>query len=218
MAERHGMSTVASVRSAERLSADSRNLNTQAKAQKKWRVSETILSTYCEVCKENGVKDDGYQHFEMKLVNVDESHDFEQSTHTYEGVCPECGTSYLLICERTTVDWKFCKKESDVRFCNRCGCKADRETELDYPWYCPNCDENLYNVETDAADELDLAWILYGLYLHDWVNTHDEGEPVCFNEFLDNEYLDVDWMVSLMVKYALGHMIDEYRTRVQESE
>lgn len=105
-----------------------------------------------------------------------------------------------------------------MRFCNRCGCKVDKETELDYPWYCQNCDENMFNVETNTVEELDPKRILYGLYLHDWVNTHDEGEPVCFGEFLDNEYLDTDWMVSLMVKYSLEHMIDEYRTGVQESE
>lgn len=105
-----------------------------------------------------------------------------------------------------------------MRFCNRCGCKVDRETELDYPWYCPNCDENLFNVETDRADELDFAWVLYGWYLHDWVKTHDEGDPVCFDEFQTNEYLDEEWMLGLLNKYALEYAIFEYRTKVQEGE
>ena len=94
----------------------------------------------------------------------------------------------------------------------------DKETELDYPWYCPNCDENMFNVETNTVDELGLAWILYGLYLHDWIATHDEGDPVRFYEFIMNEYLDDEWMVGLMVKYSLEHIINEYRTEVQESE
>lgn len=98
-----------------------------------------------------------------------------------------------------------------MKFCNRCGCKVDRESELDYPWFCPNCDENRYNVETDAAMELNLKRILYGLYLHDWVNTHDEGDPVCFSEFLDNEYLDLGWMANLMFKY-------DFPAKIQESE
>ena len=89
-----------------------------------------------------------------------------------------------------------------MRFCAKCGCKVDEGTETDYPWYCPNCDENLFCIETDTERELEYKEILYGLYLHNWVTTHDEGEPVCFSEFLNNEYLDVDSMAYLMFKYS----------------
>ena len=34
-----------------------------------------------------------------------------------------------------------------VRRCGRCGGVVRREKNLDYPYYCPNCDENLYNFE-----------------------------------------------------------------------
>lgn len=34
------------------------------------------------------------------------------------------------------------------RFCNRCNTEVERETKLDYPYYCPQCDENLYSFET----------------------------------------------------------------------
>lgn len=37
---------------------------------------------------------------------------------------------------------------SEERFCNRCGCKIEVEKELDYPFYCPNCDENMFKFET----------------------------------------------------------------------
>lgn len=31
--------------------------------------------------------------------------------------------------------------------CNRCGHKVEVERELDYPYYCPTCDENKYSFE-----------------------------------------------------------------------
>ncbi len=33
--------------------------------------------------------------------------------------------------------------------CNRCGTELIKETELDYPYYCPNCDENMYSFESN---------------------------------------------------------------------
>ena len=88
-----------------------------------------------------------------------------------------------------------------MRFCTKCGCKVDKDTEMDYSWYCPNCDENLYFIETDTERELEYKEILYGLYLHNWVTTHNEGEPVCFSEFLDNEYHETELMTELIEKY-----------------
>jgi Zn finger protein HypA/HybF involved in hydrogenase expression len=42
-----------------------------------------------------------------------------------------------------------------IRLCNRCGNKVVEETEkgIDYPYYCPNCDENQYSFETHLEDE-----------------------------------------------------------------
>jgi len=35
------------------------------------------------------------------------------------------------------------------RYCRRCGSKVEREKckEIDYPYYCPKCDENMYKFE-----------------------------------------------------------------------
>ena len=38
--------------------------------------------------------------------------------------------------------------ESVDKYCFRCHCKLCEETELDYPYYCPECDENMYDFET----------------------------------------------------------------------
>ena len=90
-----------------------------------------------------------------------------------------------------------------MRFCAKCGCMVDRTTRSDHPWRCPNCDKGLFHSETDTLEELEsLAQLNYGLYLHYWNATHDEGEPVCFDEFLNNEYLDVNFMTYLMFEYS----------------
>jgi hypothetical protein len=35
-----------------------------------------------------------------------------------------------------------------LRRCGRCGGVVRREKKLDYPYYCPRCDENLFEFET----------------------------------------------------------------------
>lgn len=41
--------------------------------------------------------------------------------------------------------------------CRRCGCKVVRETDPDlkkqYPFYCPDCDENMDNFEVEEIKE-----------------------------------------------------------------
>ena len=37
-----------------------------------------------------------------------------------------------------------------IRKCKKCGGIVLFETELDYPYYCPNCDENMYEFETEV--------------------------------------------------------------------
>lgn len=39
------------------------------------------------------------------------------------------------------------------RTCCRCGYEVVEENDLDYPFYCPVCDENLYAFETNIAEE-----------------------------------------------------------------
>ncbi len=34
------------------------------------------------------------------------------------------------------------------RLCGKCRQPVEKETKLDYPFYCPHCDENLYEFET----------------------------------------------------------------------
>jgi len=49
------------------------------------------------------------------------------------------------------------KSQSDAvkSFCPRCGHELVRETELDYPWLCEECDENFYDFEViKGKDEL----------------------------------------------------------------
>ena len=38
---------------------------------------------------------------------------------------------------------------ADGKFCPRCGGQLciEHHPELDYPYYCPQCDENFYNIE-----------------------------------------------------------------------
>lgn len=37
------------------------------------------------------------------------------------------------------------------RVCKRCSTKVERESQVkDYLYYCPNCDENLYEFETET--------------------------------------------------------------------
>jgi transcription initiation factor IIE alpha subunit len=33
-------------------------------------------------------------------------------------------------------------------FCFRCNSKLHKEKELDYPFFCPNCEENMYQFES----------------------------------------------------------------------
>lgn len=40
--------------------------------------------------------------------------------------------------------------------CNRCNNEVIKETEHmedEYPWYCPNCDENMFNFEVTIQDK-----------------------------------------------------------------
>ena len=46
-------------------------------------------------------------------------------------------------------------------------------------------------------DWIDIRRIAYALYCDEWIRSHDEGTPVCFNEFVDNEYLDWEYMQGL---------------------
>lgn len=68
-----------------------------------------IMGMYCDVCEEKGVEDNGFQYFDMDLVDVEE-HNTERSTHIYEGECPGCGTVHQYISYREEVHYTFCKK------------------------------------------------------------------------------------------------------------
>lgn len=41
------------------------------------------------------------------------------------------------------------------KYCRRCGCKVEIEVEpsIDYPYVCPDCDENMYNFEVGTFEE-----------------------------------------------------------------
>ena len=40
-----------------------------------------------------------------------------------------------------------------MRVCNKCQTEVENEKVLDYPYYCPNCDENMYEIETTELKE-----------------------------------------------------------------
>ena len=39
-------------------------------------------------------------------------------------------------------------KKRTHRYCNRCDTEVIYERKLNYPFYCPNCDENMFHFET----------------------------------------------------------------------
>ena len=41
------------------------------------------------------------------------------------------------------------------KYCRRCGSKVEIETEksICYPYYCPDCDENMFNFEVGTFEE-----------------------------------------------------------------
>ena len=88
-----------------------------------------------------------------------------------EGVC-EKGQEHLYIADSTQVveyalelGYEANMNEDEVnvftntkmagteRTCKKCQSQVEFETELDYPYFCPVCDENLYEVETDTLIE-----------------------------------------------------------------
>lgn len=38
-------------------------------------------------------------------------------------------------------------KKVIYHFCLRCDCKLENEKGLDYPFFCPDCDENMFSFE-----------------------------------------------------------------------
>lgn len=44
---------------------------------------------------------------------------------------------------------------SIIRYCQRCGHKVKREFFIkEYPYYCPECDENMYKIETLSSKDV----------------------------------------------------------------
>ena len=144
------------------------------------------MGMYCRVCEQNGAVDDGFQYFEMELTDVKEL-DCERSIHTYEGVCPECGTLHRYVSNRVEVQYEFYDAASD-------------------------------DSGEEPKNDPGIRRILYALYLREWYATHDEGDPVCFSEFVDNEYRDREWMTELMSSRTLTELTEEYRRDMQEAE
>lgn len=58
---------------------------------------------------------------------------------------------------------------------------------------------------------MEVRLLTYGLYVSDWMNNHDEGMPVSFNEFVDNEYMEcVDYIRGLLIDNGLGDWVESY--------
>ncbi len=45
----------------------------------------------------------------------------------------------------------------EERNCSKCGCLVVKEENLNYPYYCPNCDENLFEFETKVKPKTQKA-------------------------------------------------------------
>ena len=48
-----------------------------------------------------------------------------------------------------------------------------------------------------------IRWVIYDLYIKDWLNTHsgkefDRQAYASYEEFLDNEYFDREYIISLL--------------------
>lgn len=62
-----------------------------------------------------------------------------------------------------------------------------------------------------SQEEVEL--MAYALYVRDWMvnNADEEGMPVCFNEFVDNEYIDcAEYISELFIDANLGDWIESY--------
>ena len=83
------------------------------------------------------------------------------------------------------------------RFCKHCGTQVRKETNLDYPFYCPRCNENMYRSETLSKSEIkkcsqkepkyEISQGVERLYSHDiewWL----DGEELTFSE-VDEEHI-----------------------------
>ena len=60
---------------------------------------------------------------------------------------------------------KLVKKRTH-RYCHRCGTEVLYERYLDYPYYCPTCDENMFHFETYrkwCTQELKLFPVMYDM-------------------------------------------------------
>lgn len=101
-----------------------------------------------------------------------------------------------------------------MRFCNRCGCKVDVETEvIQYPYYCPNHDENLFGVETYETN--DLLDIIYGCYVREWVlnnaDVYDYDGLLSFDDFMKYNFTVESHVEYLLSMYGQWHRIADYR-------
>lgn len=76
-------------------------------------------------------------------------------------------------------------------------------------FYLKGYDEfNIYDIEDESVIET-LQKEAYDWYVISWQAEHDEGEPVCFNEFCDCEFCDDECMRSLLSdeKYKVWDML-----------
>lgn len=67
-------------------------------------------------------------------------------------VCPTCAKVYGKLDGIVTKAEKPQLASREKLVCSRCHCEVeeekDSELEKEYPYYCPECDENLYSFET----------------------------------------------------------------------
>jgi len=97
----------------------------------------------------------------------------------------------------------------NIRVCNKCGCvvSADpSEVSEGYAYYCSNCDEDLYGIETHIVDRKVLVRVSMGLSRTIVVDAPDgveaveavrkmlaDGEIVISTENGDEDYTNVEF-------------------------
>ena len=75
-------------------------------------------------------------------------------------------------------------------YCRRCGHEVIREQDEElaktYPWYCPNCDENMFQYEVEDPYEIRRDTFDDGTPVFD-VYRHTKGDSECLESFYSHE-------------------------------
>lgn len=83
---------------------------------------------------------------------------FNDELHAEETFCHWWDTAISLPADECSCTKWVCEHDDGKdgksgMLCNKCGTEVLVEKELDYPYYCPSCDENMYTFETHEKEK-----------------------------------------------------------------